>query len=701
MGLAGMINSVVRSCDLDLWATRQVGAEQVLSGDRAAIARAITGAEQGRLPEEMLAVLRDAAARSVTPVLGITGTGGSGKSSLTDELVRRFRVDQQDKLRVAVIAVDPTRRKGGGALLGDRIRMNSLDGDRIFFRSLATRGAHELPAHLADVIDVVKAAGFDLVVVETPGIGQGDAAIVPFVDTSMYVMTPEFGAASQLEKIDMLDFADVVAINKFERRGAADALRDVGRQLVRNREAFGKQPADMPVYGTSAATFNDDGVTALYQHLRGLLAEHGLPFVEGTLPPVQVKQLLRHPTGRARRPGPLPRRDHRDRPRLPRAHRRAGRAGTARAAPRRRGGRAGEADAGGVPALLEQARKALRPRGRRPARGVALGRGVLLRRRAGRGRARPGDPHDADPRVAVGQPDPARLAADVRRPRRAGPLLAPREPARLLPLHRRGLPVQARRRGPRADVRRRGRPLPHQPPLQAPLRGRRGHPAVDRLRLGDALRPRPRRAPRHLRQGRHVRRLGRHARRHEGPLRRLRPGLAVHQRLDDDQRSGADGAGLLPQHRDRPAGREVPRARGARPRRRRARRPGGVRPGQRARHGAGRHPQGGPGPEHLPVLHGVLAADDGRHPGVVHPAEGAQLLLRVASPATTSPRPGRTPSASSRSRSPTASPTSRPTSRAAWTSTTSRPTCRSSSPTAWTPSTPSSAASPAASGRSR
>ena len=290
MGLPGMINSVVRSCDRDLWATQQVGAEQVLSGERSAIARAITGAEQGQLPAEMLRVIRDAAARSATPVLGITGTGGSGKSSLTDELVRRFRVDQQDSLRIAVIAVDPTRRKGGGALLGDRIRMNSLDGDRIFFRSLATRGAHELPAHLADVIDVVKAAGFDLVVVETPGIGQGDAAIVPFVDTSMYVMTPEFGAASQLEKIDMLDFADVVAINKFERRGAADALRDVGRQLVRNREAFGQQPADMPVFGTSAATFNDDGVTALYQELRGLLAAHDVPFHAGDLAPVKVKQ---------------------------------------------------------------------------------------------------------------------------------------------------------------------------------------------------------------------------------------------------------------------------------------------------------------------------------------------------------------------------------------------------------------------------
>ena len=289
LGLAGMISTVVQACDVDLWQQRQVSAEQVLSGDRTAIARAITGAEQGRLDEGLLATVREAAARSTAPALGITGTGGSGKSSLTDELVRRFRVDQHDKLRVAVLAVDPTRRKGGGALLGDRIRMNSLDGDRVYFRSLATRGAHELPACLPDVIDILKAAGFDLVVVETPGIGQGDAAIVPFVDTSMYVMTPEFGAASQLEKIDMLDFADVVAINKFERRGAADALRDVGRQLVRNREAFGQQPGDMPVFGTSAARFDDDGVTALYLHLRGLLGAHGLPLDEGTLAPVAGK----------------------------------------------------------------------------------------------------------------------------------------------------------------------------------------------------------------------------------------------------------------------------------------------------------------------------------------------------------------------------------------------------------------------------
>ena len=296
MGLVGMVNSVVAYCDFDPWHTQPADVDSLLAGDRIAVARAITGAETGQLPEDALARIREAAASRTAPVLGITGTGGSGKSSLTDELVRRFRVDQQDKLRIAIIAVDPTRRKGGGALLGDRIRANAVNGDTVYFRSLATRGAHEVPAHLADVIATVKAAGFDLVIVETPGIGQGDAAIVPFVDHSLYVMTPEFGAASQLEKIDMLDFADTVAINKFERRGAKDALRDVGRQLVRNRGAFGKQPDDMPVFGTSAATFNDDGVTALYQHLRSELAELGLPVAEGALPPVDVRHssTIRH-----------------------------------------------------------------------------------------------------------------------------------------------------------------------------------------------------------------------------------------------------------------------------------------------------------------------------------------------------------------------------------------------------------------------
>jgi methylmalonyl-CoA mutase len=218
LGLAGMVNTMVAACDVDL-AAQPPSAEAVLTGDDAALARAITVLELGR-DQALAAALREAAAGRQVPVLGITGTGGSGKSSLTDELVRRFRLDQEDKLRIAVLAVDPTRRRGGGALLGDRIRMNSLASGRTYFRSIATRGAtSELPEHLPDAITACRAAGYDLVIVETPGIGQGDAAIVPLVDVSLYVMTPEFGAASQLEKIDMLDFADVVAINKFERRG--------------------------------------------------------------------------------------------------------------------------------------------------------------------------------------------------------------------------------------------------------------------------------------------------------------------------------------------------------------------------------------------------------------------------------------------------------------------------------------------------
>ncbi|MEU8636261.1 fused isobutyryl-CoA mutase/GTPase IcmF [Amycolatopsis sp. NPDC048633] len=289
MGLPGMINMMIKACDVDL-AAEAPALDKVLSGDVAALSRVITQLQAEQLPGDLLSGITEAAGKREVPVLGITGTGGSGKSSLTDELIRRFRLDQEDKLRIAVLAVDPSRRKGGGALLGDRIRMNCLDGSPVYFRSLATRTTSgEIPAGLSEAIQACKAAGYDLVIVETPGIGQGDAGIVDFVDDSLYVMTPEFGAASQLEKIDMLDFADVVAINKFERRGAEDARRDVARQLVRNREAFSQGPEDMPVYGTSAAKFNDDGVTALYQHLRGLLTERGLTVSAGTLPQVEGK----------------------------------------------------------------------------------------------------------------------------------------------------------------------------------------------------------------------------------------------------------------------------------------------------------------------------------------------------------------------------------------------------------------------------
>ncbi|HET6835402.1 MAG TPA: fused isobutyryl-CoA mutase/GTPase IcmF [Acidimicrobiales bacterium] len=295
LGLARMVNTIVEACDIDLASRLPAEAvERLVEGDRRALARAITAIQGGTLGRDDLVDLRRAAARRVVPVLGITGTGGSGKSSLTDELVRRFRLDYEDKLRIAVVAIDPTRRRAGGALLGDRIRMNAIDHAHVFMRSLATRGAVvEVPEHVEDVIVACKAAGHDLVIVETPGIGQGDMGIVDLVDVSLYVMTPEFGAPSQLEKIDMLDFAEAVAINKFERRGADDALRDVRRQLQRNRESFGTPLEDLPVFGTIAARFNDDGVTALYQHLRGLLGEHGLATGGGALAPVEG----RVPTG--------------------------------------------------------------------------------------------------------------------------------------------------------------------------------------------------------------------------------------------------------------------------------------------------------------------------------------------------------------------------------------------------------------------
>jgi len=294
MGLQGMINEVVQLSDFDLAAAGVPRAEQVLAGlkagDKRLLARVITLLENGAAPELKGPVLK-AAAELEVPVLGITGTGGAGKSSLTDEIVRRFRLDQEDSVKVGLISIDPSRKRTGGALLGDRIRMNAIEHPNVFMRSLATRDTgSEISAALPEVIAACKLAGFDLVIVETSGIGQGDAAIVPFVDVSMYVMTPEFGAASQLEKIDMLDFADFVAINKFDRKGAEDALRDVRKQYQRNRELFSTPTDDMPVFGTQAARFNDDGVTALYQALVPVLVDKGLKLEPGKLPLVTVKQ---------------------------------------------------------------------------------------------------------------------------------------------------------------------------------------------------------------------------------------------------------------------------------------------------------------------------------------------------------------------------------------------------------------------------
>ncbi len=279
MGLQGMINNLLETVDKPVSEDLADFTPEALRPDhKPAVARVITLMEQKKIAEnghleQFRAELRRRAESSQMAVLGITGTGGSGKSSLTDELILRFLYDFPDKT-VGILAVDPTRRKSGGALLGDRIRMNAINNPRVYLRSLATRrSGNELSDALQEGIWVLKASGYDLIIVETAGIGQGDAAIAELVDISLYVMTSEFGAASQLEKIDMLDFADVVAVNKFERKGSEDALRDVRKQVQRNREVWDRSPEDMPVYGTIAAKFNDDGVTALYHGILDLIAE--------------------------------------------------------------------------------------------------------------------------------------------------------------------------------------------------------------------------------------------------------------------------------------------------------------------------------------------------------------------------------------------------------------------------------------------
>ncbi len=284
MGLQGMIDDMLERADFDPASKASESTKPEDLVDPAHLARLISLIENGSASETLLARIDQAKTERAMPVFGLTGTGGSGKSSLTDELILRLRLDYEDKLKIALVAIDPSRRKTGGALLGDRIRMNAIDGGTVFMRSMATRGAdQEVPPGVDRVLKLMRMAGFDLAIVETPGIGQGDAGIASHVDTSLYVMTPEFGAASQLEKIDMLDFADFVAINKSDRKGAADALRDVRKQVQRNREAFGRSPEDMPVFLTSAAHFNDAGVTGLYFSIQAALVEKGLPESPGVL----------------------------------------------------------------------------------------------------------------------------------------------------------------------------------------------------------------------------------------------------------------------------------------------------------------------------------------------------------------------------------------------------------------------------------
>jgi len=294
LGLQGMINHMAAAMDFSTIKETAFEDDDFSPENKLLVGRLITAVEHAKARENgNLVAIRAQLAQKIgkrkIPVIGITGTGGSGKSSLTDELIWRILHDIKD-IHVAIISCDPSRRKTGGALLGDRIRMNAIGNARVYLRSLATRkSATEIPDALADAIEAVKAAGYDLIFAETAGIGQGDSSIIDLVDLSIYVMTSEFGAASQLEKIDMLDFGDLVVINKFEKRGGEDAVRDVRKQVQRNRKAFNRAPEEMPVFGTIASKFNDDGVTALYHAIiEGVAEKVGITF-KTSLPRPQTK----------------------------------------------------------------------------------------------------------------------------------------------------------------------------------------------------------------------------------------------------------------------------------------------------------------------------------------------------------------------------------------------------------------------------
>lgn len=274
MGLQGMINDLVQQSDFAIGQNLNGEINQLEEKDTVSIARLISAAEN--FPEESKSTLdkiHEMAKSIDTPILGITGTGGAGKSSLVDELVRRFLIDFKDK-SIAVVSVDPSKRKTGGALLGDRIRMNSINTNRVYMRSLATRQSNlALSKHVNEALQIIKASKFDLIILETSGIGQSDTEILDHSDVSLYVMTPEYGAATQLEKIDMLDFADIIALNKFDKRGALDALRDVKKQYQRNHNLFHEHMDKMPVFGTIASQFNDPGMNTLYKSIMELLKE--------------------------------------------------------------------------------------------------------------------------------------------------------------------------------------------------------------------------------------------------------------------------------------------------------------------------------------------------------------------------------------------------------------------------------------------
>jgi len=274
MGLQGMINDLVEQSDFAIGDQLSNEVEMLPTKNPKAIARVISSAENfPDVAKDALDAIHIKNEKSKTPVLGITGTGGAGKSSLVDELVRRFLIDFPEKT-IGLVSVDPSKRKTGGALLGDRIRMNAINSPRVYMRSLATRQSNlALSKYVNEAVQVLKAAEYDLIILETSGIGQSDTEIMEHSDVALYVMTPEFGAATQLEKIDMLDFADLVAINKFDKRGSLDALRDVKKQYMRNNNLWDIPQDELPVYGTIASQFNDPGMNTLYKAIMDKLVE--------------------------------------------------------------------------------------------------------------------------------------------------------------------------------------------------------------------------------------------------------------------------------------------------------------------------------------------------------------------------------------------------------------------------------------------
>ncbi len=560
LGLQGMINEMVEACDFSTGDGRRGTGDvetEGLARDSSRLAQTLTAVENGRAvrvpvpagsdddpaptpggdgasdaappapahPNPSHGARRTSNAAGA-PVVGITGTGGAGKSTLTDELVRRLLSDFPD-LTLAVLSVDPTRARTGGALLGDRIRMNALYGafaERVYMRSFATRQAHRAVSDaLRASIAVCREAGFDLILIETAGIGQSDTEIAALADVTLYVMTHDFGAPTQLEKIGMLDAADLVALNKFEKRGSADALRDIRKQVQRNRAAFTVSPDTMPVYPTMASHFGDPGVSRLYLGLLDVLREKtrfdrtSHLYDAATLEAPDPARHTLIPPRRQRYLAEIAETDRGYRAWAEAQSHVCAQVGRGASAP----GCRSKTGARTMPTPLPSAWARWRPTGgtsSTPAAAPSSTTGTHSRRStaptttctpcaarnsACRSTARP----------SRARACPASRSRAPTAPGRTAALCPPRKPARLLPLHGGPVPVQARGRGPDAHVRRRGKPGAHQPPLPPRQRRAARRAPLHRLRLGHPLRLRPRRAARHLRQGGQRGRVRAHARR--------------------------------------------------------------------------------------------------------------------------------------------------------------------------------------------